>query len=582
MSGNPIKFETLSMRNFLSYGNNTTVINFDSKGTTLIIGEDLDNTTGGQGANGVGKTVILNAVTYALYDKPISNISKDNLVNNINKKNMIVSLEFTKAGKRYRIERARKTKEGSYVKLEEDGVDVTRDSVANTNAYIERVVNIPYDLFVLIVVFSASRIPFLDLSTSDQVNMMEHLFSFVEISEKAEKLKEWMKEVAQHLKEEEIRINMLKSEHERFEKQIQTTNQRIQSWESDREVQLSALKHERDELINLNFDEEVELHKKIQTYNDELKRIDNERSSKERELTTYQREMKKITEELAHLQDHQCPFCLQHYQDANAKIDEKNNDKQLLDQGIQLLSSDVDNLNSMREVCVAEMNSLKSNIKTKSLDEAMKLQVKIGQIDQKIDSLQNGTNPYIESLNDMMTVKLDPISYEKINELNKVTEHQKFLYKLLTKKDSFIRKIILDKNLPFLNGRLQEYLTELGLPHKVEFTPELSVKISSFGREMDFGNLSNGQRARVNISLSLAFRDILQKMHDPVNICMFDEVLDVGLDGVGVVAAAKLIKKKAKQEDLCVYVISHRDEVENMFDRNMTIQMSQGFSYVKQ
>jgi DNA repair exonuclease SbcCD ATPase subunit len=98
---------------------------------------------------------------------------------------------------------------------------------------------------------------------------------------------------------------------------------------------------------------------------------------------------------------------------------------------------------------------------------------------------------------------------------------------------------------------------------------------------MDFGNLSNGQRARVNLALSFAFRDVLQNMHDHINICMLDEVLDVGLDTIGVQAAAKMLKRKAREEKLALFIISHRDEIDSAFDRRMIVQMSGGFSSVK-
>lgn len=120
----------------------------------------------------------------------------------------------------------------------------------------------------------------------------------------------------------------------------------------------------------------------------------------------------------------------------------------------------------------------------------------------------------------------------------------------------------------------------LGLSHQVEFTHEMTASISQFGRAMDFGNLSNGQRARVNIALSFAFRDVLQQLHERINICMLDEVLDVGLDGPGVTAAARMLKRKARDENLSLYIISHRDEIDSAFDRIMTVQLSEGFSTI--
>jgi DNA repair exonuclease SbcCD ATPase subunit len=163
MSNTKIKFKTLTMRNFMSYGNNITIFNFETNGTTLIIGEDLDNTSNGKGGNGCGKTTIINALTYCLFDKPISNISKDNLVNNINNKQMIITLDFSKGNDEYRIERARKMKTGAAGNFvifkkkgaDEEYIDLSRDN-KNTNTLIEKVLGISYDLFCQIIIFSAT------------------------------------------------------------------------------------------------------------------------------------------------------------------------------------------------------------------------------------------------------------------------------------------------------------------------------------------------------------------------------------------------------------------------------------------
>ena len=199
----------------------------------------------------------------------------------------------------------------------------------------------------------------------------------------------------------------------------------------------------------------------------------------------------------------------------------------------------------------------------------------------KEEELQKAKNPHLDTLEELKDVVIEEIDMDGINKLEKLITHQNYWVKLLTKKDSFIRKALLTKNLKFLNQRLQGYLSALGLPHRVEFTHEMTANITQFGRELDFGNLSSGQKARVNLGLSFSFRDVLQKSHDSVNVCMLDEVLDVGLDSVGVQNAARMLKLKAREEKLALYIISHRDEVSSIFDRKMTIQMENGFSTLK-
>jgi len=108
----------------------------------------------------------------------------------------------------------------------------------------------------------------------------------------------------------------------------------------------------------------------------------------------------------------------------------------------------------------------------------------------------------------------------------------------------------------------------------------MTAGISQFGRTLDFGNLSSGQKARVNLALSFSFRDVLQRSLDSVNVCMLDEVLDVGLDAVGVQNAARMLKRKAREDDMSLYIISHRDEVSGIFDKKIVVQMEKGFSNV--
>jgi DNA repair exonuclease SbcCD ATPase subunit len=217
----------------------------------------------------------------------------------------------------------------------------------------------------------------------------------------------------------------------------------------------------------------------------------------------------------------------------------------------------------------------------KNLDKLIKIRDETNSLKQQLDAMRNQVNPFLEPLQELQDMDIgNDVDRGEIDKLTRILDHQKFLHKLLTKKDSFVRKTLLNKNIPFLNKRLNHYLGELGLPHKVEFTYELTAEISQFGRTMDFGNLSNGQRSRVNLALSLSFRDVLQNLHDHINVCMFDEVLDVGLDTVGVQLAAKMIKRKAREEKLCAFIISHRDEIDNAFDRTITVEMSKGFSYI--
>lgn len=194
--------------------------------------------------------------------------------------------------------------------------------------------------------------------------------------------------------------------------------------------------------------------------------------------------------------------------------------------------------------------------------------------------LELETNPHLDSSEAHKQNPPNERKTNKIQELHTYVEHQEFLLKLLTKKDSFLRKALLNRYTPFLNERIKYYLDKLGLPYKVLFKEDMTVAVSQFKTEVNYASLSLGQQARVNISFPFAFRDVLQKRFGVIPFCMLDEFLDTGLGNVGVQLAAKMVKAIAKENNLSMFVISHKDEISNMFDSKMMIELKNGFSTI--
>lgn len=583
-----IKFTQLSIQNFLSYGAVPTVIPLSNPGTTLILGENLDNVINGTGANGTGKTVVINALSYGVYDKPVSNISKDNLVNNINKKHMEVIVEFEKGGNTYKIRRVRKAKShaaGNFVELFENDIDITPDSVANTNKLIETIIGLPHELFVRIVVFSATHAPFLDLPVRsqtgpNQTDIIEELFDLKTLSEKASKLQEQRKELEFTLKSKKDQVQVLEQERERHNKQLESAKQRVINWDKTNKQEVKQLKAKLNQIQSVDVEKQQALHKELTNVEQTLAEATRKLTEVAKEHAKTSKELKKAESELAHLVDEKCPYCLQQYSDGKTKISKTKSTIKANTKLTTQLEADENRLYEIVTTLKKERDTIKKQVTVSNIDELSEIKNKSTDYERRIAELNEAVNPYIEPLQELEEVLLDPINYEDINAITERVEHMKFLYKLLTKKDSFVRKVLLNKNLPFLNKRLQDYLAKLGLTHHVEFTHEMTANITQFGREMDFGNLSNGQRARVNLALSFAFRDVLQNLHGQINICMLDEVLDIGLDGPGVSAAARMLKRKARDENLSLYIITHRDEIDSAFDRVMTIQLKDGFSTI--
>jgi DNA repair exonuclease SbcCD ATPase subunit len=197
---------------------------------------------------------------------------------------------------------------------------------------------------------------------------------------------------------------------------------------------------------------------------------------------------------------------------------------------------------------------------------------------QQITNKTAESDPYTDQINDMTEQALQTVSYDALNDLNRLQEHQDFLLKLLTSKDSFVRKKIIDQNLSYLNARLTHYLDRIGLPHTVKFQNDLSVSIEELGRELDFDNLSRGERTRLILSLNFAFRDVWESLYSPINLLFVDELIDNGLDTAGVENALALLKRMSRERHKSIWLVSHRDELSGRVENILKVVKENGFT----
>jgi DNA repair exonuclease SbcCD ATPase subunit len=157
-------------------------------------------------------------------------------------------------------------------------------------------------------------------------------------------------------------------------------------------------------------------------------------------------------------------------------------------------------------------------------------------------------------------------------------EHQKFLIDILTSKDSFVRKKIIDQNLSYLNARLTHYLDKIGLPHTVVFKNDLQVEITELGRELDFDNLSRGERNRLILGLSFAFRDVWESLYSPINTLFIDELIDSGLDTMGVENSIAILKDMSRRRQKSIWLVSHREELAGRVPNVLKVVKENGFT----
>lgn len=572
-----IRLQNLGLRNFMSFGNNYTEIDLTVEGTILVNGKNIDN----GGANGVGKTTIINAICFALYNNPFDNISLKRLINNTNAEKdtqMEVRLSFSKGDKCYEVYRCRGS--STNIEISCDGVDITLDSVSENDKMIVELIGISYELFTNIVVFAGGAKPFLEKPVGDQRKLIEELFNITILSEKAKKLKEKIKITEGDINIQEAIIREQQNAISRYNTQVANAEARIIKWEEDKEASITKIKTQLKSIEGVDFETEKKLHDELKTKNTELEYFTREELKNKRDTNSLLTEIKKLTNELEHLSESKCPYCLQKFENVNEKIAELSVSKSELEESLVLVKSEYDGIIDRITSIRTAIEGINSKIKCANLDSLLKIHADSEVLKQKLEETEKAENPHLEAYEALLNENVKAVDTKKLDELKTKLEHQQFLLKLLTDKNSFIRRKIINKTIPFLNARLNYYTSELGLPHLVKFDDDMSCVVSEYGRELDFGNLSNGEKKRVNTAMSLAFRDVLHHLHGKINIMLIDEIDGGSLDDPGIDGIIRLIKKKSREDEIAIWIISHRPEMVGRFEREITIQKEHGFSSI--
>ena len=566
----------------MSVGNNTQGVRFDSETLTLVLGNNLD--LGGDGSrNGTGKTTIINALSYALYGEALTNIRRDNLINKTNGKNMVVSVEFEKNGIEYKIERARRPNFLKfYVNGEEKEDQEQQGDSRETQKDIEKLIGFSHNMFKHIVALNTYTEPFLGMKANDQRAMIEQLLGITELSEKAEILKVRLKDTRDSIKEEEIRINAVKDSNSRVEKSIKDIESRSKAWQKNSNDKIANFETAIATLQEIDIDTELESHTLLGEINEKStlkKQLQKDLDSNVSSLARSDTRIQELKVNIEKAKEGVCPACEQstahldtheeYTQDLENKLATEQEHFKELDKNIVNITKDIDDVGDIPE---------SPEVFYHTKEEAIAHQNNLNNIAQQLKDAVALENPYIEQIKTLEDTGLQPISWETVNELNELREHQDFLYKLLTSKDSFIRRRIIDQNLMFLNHRLANYLERIGLPHDVKFKSDLRVEITEFGRDLDFDNLSRGERNRLILSLSWAFRDIYESLNQPMNFLCIDELIDSGLDGVGVENALSILKKMSREQNKNIYLISHREELQGRVNNVLTVIKEGGFT----
>lgn len=676
-----IKITNITIKDFLSVGRATQAVRLDQHGLTLVLGSNTDS-TGGVTRNGAGKTTILQAVSFGLYGKPLTKIKADNLVNNINNKGMMVSIEFEKEGTTYRIERGRKPQVLRFFVGGQEQKEETDDAQGenrHTQEEIERVLGMSHTMFAHVLALNTFTDPFLKMKVADQRAVIEELLGVTLLSSRAETLKKLSGQTKEGIRDEEASIKALTDANSRLESMIATGIANARAWQKTHDSEMAEIAESIAQVERIDFAEEIALFDALDTWtaraNDlntalktggsELQRVRTVRDGHLKDVQRYTREraaldpetavrrleaevtrkrddaerhdlqVAKLAEEMRGLADDlenadasECRCCGQrltgtdHLETVKANLQrqltnhEKKHARELKEAAARRAEADEiaqeiegvrtsaveDGLKLDEKIAeaqakadalaasVVEMEALVAQAQTdltalgarpqpafSSRDEVYRAKQMFETLERDLHQLSLQSNPYTDQVQQLREA-VQEISYERLNELQDMLKHQELLLKLLTNKDSFIRKKIIDQNLSYLNARLSHYLEKLGLPHEVTFQPDLSVDIRYLGRDFDFEQLSRGEMNRVIMATSWSFRDVWESLNETINLYFIDEVLDQGTDSQGAEAALGILKSMARDRGKNVFLISHRDELVGRIDRTLLVRKDNGFS----
>ena len=580
-----LTIKNLTLKNFMSVGNATQSIDFANKNLVLVLGENMDLGGDDAGArNGTGKTTIINAISYVFFGEALTQIRRDNLVNKTNSKDMMVSINFEKNNVSYTIQRGRKPQLFRFFANNiEQNADANEAQGENreTQKEINKLLGMTHAMFKNIIALNTYTQPFLATKQAEQREIIEQLLGITLLSEKADLLKEQMKSNKTEVQEEKFRIDAITSSNEKIEQSIDSLQIRSNAWKSQNHENVAKLKTAIEDLEKVDIEKELTAHKQVVKHNENqtaLRSLQKEKAYHEDSLTKANLQVEKTKKDLKYAEQQKCPTCEQElhtdkHTQLVSKLNQTLNESQTyankLEGDLKIVTEGIDSIGDIGTLPETYYDSI---------DEAYNHKGSLADLKNQLQRLEKEADPYQEQIDELSKKAIQKVDFTKINELEDLGRHQDFLYKLLTAKDSFVRTRIIEQNLTYLNQRLAYYLGQVKLPHTVTFLSDLTVQIEELGRELDFDNLSRGERNRLILSLSWAFRDVWESLYQQINLLFIDELVDAGMDTSGVESSMAVLKDMSRTQNKNIFLISHKDELVSRVNSVLKVVKENGFT----
>jgi DNA repair exonuclease SbcCD ATPase subunit len=564
-------FHKIKWRNFLSTGNHWTEVDFEKHHTNLIIG-----------TNGAGKSTILDALTFVLFNKPFRKINKPQLVNTTNEKDCLVEIEFSVNSRDYLVRRGIKP---NIFDIEVNGVPLHKeaDDRANQRILEENILKVNYKSFTQIVILGSSTfVPFMQLTTSNRREVIEDLLDIRIFSAMNNLIKDKIREKKDQIKSLELKKETLKDKMKMQQSFIEELENRGNANINANKEKIANLDAE----VGIYMDESAKTEEQIFAYtkeqeeligaDDKLVKLNNLKGKISQKVSAITKEHKFFTENTV------CPTCTQNIEEEfrlNRITDAQNKAKEL-QKGFQELEETI-KLEQERErqftVLSKEITKLNYEISQNNTRISLN-QRQIRDLESEIQTItQNlaNRNTEHEKLEEFQT-NLQK-TFEDLSKKKEEIVYYDFAYSLL--KDDGVKTKIIKKYLPFINQQVNRYLQMMDFYINFELDSEFNESVKSpIHEDFSYSSFSEGEKARIDLSLLFAWREVARvKNSVNCNILLFDEVFDSSLDGFGADEFLKIIRYVVK--DTNVFVISHKTDLQDKFDSTIKFEKKSGFSY---
>tara|TARA_B100002019_G_scaffold82308_1_gene71078 strand:+ start:678 stop:2396 length:1719 start_codon:yes stop_codon:yes gene_type:complete len=569
-----ILFENISYKNFLAAGNTPIKLNLKNNSTTLIVGQ-----------NGAGKSTMIEAIVFALFNKSFRKVNKQQLVNSINEKDCVVEVDFSIGKKKYKVIRGMKPNK---FEIWIDGKMLDQvSSVLDQQKYLEQnILKLNYKSFTQIVILgSASFVPFMQLPAGSRREIIEDLLDIRIFSTMNVILKDRLKVANEEIKENETAIKFLKEKAEMQQNHVHRLEKSARKTLDQKELKIVEIQEK-----NTNLEKVIDdIQSSLDKFTEELldaSGIQKDIKKIEKQITTNTNLITRLEKEKTFFDTNdKCPKCTQplpqhlkeHHISESNKIIEKSSDS------LTEFREQISKFNKDLQV-IAENNQTVANYNWEvksNLSEIKKNNSVIKEIQSEIDDIRNNTNDIDCEKKKLTEIATEGMTiHKRTSELKKDKSNYDMVTSLL--KDTGIKSHIIRKYLPVMNQLINKYLKELDFYVNFTLDEEFNESIKSRHRDdFSYTSFSEGEKMRIDLALMFTWRSIAKlKNSANTNLLILDEVFDSSLDVAGTDEFLRIIR--GGQPDTNIFVISHKSEVlHDKFDRVLRFEKKKNFSKVE-